>query len=89
MKKRFDQKTAVVTGAGSGIGRYSALAFAHEGASVMVSDIDTEGGEETVQMIKESNGKAHFFQCDVSQSDQVRSLIQATVGELGGGGLCR
>ena len=83
MAKRFDNKTAVVTGAGSGIGRYSALAFAQEGASVMVSDINTKGGEETVQMIQESDGKAHFFQCDVSQSDQVKKLIQATIDNFG------
>jgi len=79
MGKRFDNATAVVTGAGSGIGRDSAMAFAHEGASVMVSDIDTRRGEETVQMIQESDGTAHFCQCDVSRSDQVQHLIQATL----------
>jgi NAD(P)-dependent dehydrogenase (short-subunit alcohol dehydrogenase family) len=83
MGARFDGRTAVVTGAGSGIGRYSAMALAHEGASVMVSDIDTRGGEETVQMIQESSGKAHFSPCDVSQSDQVEHLIQATVDRYG------
>ena len=83
MSKRFHNKTAMVTGAGSGIGRYSALAFAQEGANVIVSDIDVQGGEETVQMIQESNGKAHFFQCDVSQSDQVEELIKATIHTFG------
>ena len=83
MSKKFDNKAALVTGAGSGIGRYSALAIAHEGASVMVSDINTEGGEETVQMIQESKGAAHFFQCDVSQTDQVKNLIQATTDIYG------
>lgn len=84
MGKRLENKAVVVTGAGSGIGRYSALAFAREGASVTVSDIDNQSGEETVQIIKESNGKAHFVQCDVSQSDQVRQLIQASVDKSGG-----
>ncbi len=83
MSTRFEGKTAVVTGAGSGIGRYSALALAQEGASVMVSDIDTQGGQETVRMIQESNGEAHFSPCDVSQSDQVENLIQATVDRYG------
>ena len=83
MTKRFDGKTAVVTGAASGIGRYSALTFAREGANVMVSDIDSEGGQATVHMIQESDGKAHYFQCDVSQSDQVGDLIQATVERFG------
>jgi NAD(P)-dependent dehydrogenase (short-subunit alcohol dehydrogenase family) len=84
MANRFEKKAVVVTGAGAGIGRYSALAFAEGGASVMVSDIDSKGGEETVKMIRASNGNAHFFQCDVSQTDQVEELIQATVSNCGG-----
>lgn len=83
MKKRFHNKTAMVTGAGSGIGRYSSLAFAEEGANVIVSDINQQGGEETVQMIQEKNGKAHFIQCDVSQSNQVEKLIKTTIQTYG------
>lgn len=73
----------MVTGAGSGIGRYSALAFAQKGANVIVSDIDVQGGEETVEMIQELDGKAHFFQCDVSQRAQVEELIETTIGIFG------
>ena len=83
MGKRFHNKTAMVTGAGSGIGRSSALAFAQEGASVLVSDINVQGGEETVNMIQELKGKAHFFQCDVSQSAQVEKLIEKTIRTFG------
>ena len=83
MSKKFANNAVLVTGAGSGIGRYSALAFANEGARVMVSDINTEGGEETVKIIQESKGTAHFFQCDVSQKDQVENLIHATTDKYG------
>ena len=82
MQKRFHNKTALVTGAGSGIGRASALAFAQEGANVLVSDINPQGGEETVQMIRESMGEAHFVQCDVSQAAQVEKLIKTAVDKF-------
>lgn len=82
MQKRFYNKTALVTGAGSGIGRSAALAFAKEGANVLVSDINPQGGEETVQMIRKSGGEAHFVQCDVSQSVQVEKLIKTAVDKF-------
>ena len=58
-------KTALVTGAASGIGRAIALAFANEGANVVVADIDPDGGRETVQQIQQAGGKSIFSQCDV------------------------
>ncbi|MBE0477236.1 MAG: SDR family oxidoreductase [Coriobacteriia bacterium] len=76
-------KAALVTGAGSGIGRESALAFARAGAKVVVSDVVTEGGEETVRMIQGEGGEAAFVKCDVAQEDQVKSLISQTVEMFG------
>ena len=83
MQGNFNDKTAVVTGAGSGIGRASAMAFAKEGAMVMVSDIDTKGGEETVSLIQASGGTAKFFKCDVSKSIQVEELMNEVIQEFG------
>lgn len=84
MKKKFDNKTVLITGAGSGIGRYTALGFAKNGANVMVSDVSIDGGEETLRRISEFNGTADFIECDVSSSDQVKSLIQGTIKRFGG-----
>ena len=64
-------KVALVTGAGSGIGRASALTFAREGAKVVVADVVVEGGEETVGMIKRAGGEALFVRADVSQVAEV------------------
>ncbi len=58
MTKQFEGKVALVTGAASGIGRASALAFAREGAKTVVADVLVEGGEETVRIIKEAGGDA-------------------------------
>jgi NAD(P)-dependent dehydrogenase (short-subunit alcohol dehydrogenase family) len=72
-------KVALVTGAGSGIGRASALTFAREGARVIVSDLDVEGGAETLDAIRKAGGEASFIQADVSRENDVANLIQQTV----------
>jgi NAD(P)-dependent dehydrogenase (short-subunit alcohol dehydrogenase family) len=76
-------KVALVTGAASGIGRASALAFADLGARVVVSDVAADGGAETVALIRASGGEATFIRADVSQSDQVAALIAGTVQRYG------
>ncbi len=64
-------KVAIVTGASRGIGKAIALAFAKEGAKVVVSDVAVENGAATVRLIKSSNADALFVKCDVSQAEQV------------------
>jgi NAD(P)-dependent dehydrogenase (short-subunit alcohol dehydrogenase family) len=80
----FGGKVALVTGAGSGIGRASALAFARGGARVVVSDVDAAGGAETVRQI-EANGEceARFVKADVSDEQQVESLIADCIEAFG------
>jgi NAD(P)-dependent dehydrogenase (short-subunit alcohol dehydrogenase family) len=79
MAGELEGKIALVTGAGSGIGRESALAFGASGAQVMVSDVVVEGGEETVGQIKAAGGEARFMRADVSQRAEVEALIRQTV----------
>jgi NAD(P)-dependent dehydrogenase (short-subunit alcohol dehydrogenase family) len=83
MAGEFDGKSAIVTGAGSGIGRATAYAFAERGAKVVVADWETEGGEATVEQIKKSGGEAIFIKTDVSKSEEVQNLINKTVETYG------
>jgi NAD(P)-dependent dehydrogenase (short-subunit alcohol dehydrogenase family) len=76
-------KVALVTGAASGIGRATALAFAASGASVMLADIDTAGGEETRQMIHDQGGEAAFMRVDVAVDAEVAAMVAATVERFG------
>lgn len=80
----LEGKVALVTGAGGGIGRAAAEAFARSGASVMVSDVNEAGGAETVALIEAAGGKAAFVRCDVSNADEVKAMVAATVATFGG-----
>ena len=84
MNYGFDGRVALVTGAGSGIGRASAVGFAASGARVVVSDVNEAGGNETVKMILTAGGTAVFQKCDVSDGDQVKALVARAVSEYGG-----
>lgn len=83
MTGRLEGKVAMVTGAGSGIGRASALIFAQEGAKVVVSDIMVEGGSETVTKIQQAGGEASFFRADVSNEAEVEALIKHVIDTYG------
>ncbi|WP_336855503.1 glucose 1-dehydrogenase [Sinomonas albida] len=81
----FDGKAGLVTGAAGGIGRASAVAYAAEGGSVIVADLESSRakGEETVAMIHAAGGNAAFIPVDVSDDAQVEALVDATVREFG------
>ena len=81
---RLAGKRAMVTGAGSGIGRAIALAFAREGARVQASDIDPETANETARMIGDAGGTAVGRQCDAADPEAVRQAIAAMQAEFGG-----
>ena len=80
---RLKNKVAIITGAGSGIGRASALAFAREGAKVVVADWVEEGGKGTVNLIKKQAGQAVFVKDDVSQASDVEQMIKQSLAEYG------
>jgi len=79
----FSGKVALVTGASGGIGRATALLFARAGASVVVSDVNREGGEETVALIGSAGGEAIFQACDVADAAAVRQLVQRALDSYG------
>jgi NAD(P)-dependent dehydrogenase (short-subunit alcohol dehydrogenase family) len=83
MEKLLDGKVALVTGGAMGIGRTASQVFAREGARVVVVDIVTEGGEETVRLIKEAGGDALFVKCDVTNSKDVEATVKKAVNAYG------
>ena len=80
---RLKNKVTIITGAGSGIGRESAIMFAKEGASVVVADIDEKGGKETVEEIQASGFKAFYAKMDVSSRDESRQVVMDTMDKYG------
>ena len=83
MAADLDGKTALVTGGGSGIGRATSLAYAQEGARVVVADVNVEGGEETVQLIKEAGGEAILVHADVAKPEDTQAMVAQAVEAFG------
>jgi NAD(P)-dependent dehydrogenase (short-subunit alcohol dehydrogenase family) len=81
--KRFEAKTAVVTGAGSGLGRATAVRLAAEGAAVACLDLVLEAAERTAKEILDGGGNARAYRVDVSDPKSVRQAVTAAVGDLG------
>ncbi len=83
MTQALDGKVALITGAGSGMGRASALEFAAQGAHVLVADYLAEGGERTTAVIRDKGGDALFFQVDVTNPAQVEAMVKKAVDTWG------
>jgi NAD(P)-dependent dehydrogenase (short-subunit alcohol dehydrogenase family) len=80
---KLENKVAIVTGAGKGIGKGIAQIFSAEGAKVVVVDWDEEAGKKTAEEIRQSGGDALFVNCDVSNEEQVKAMVQATLDQYG------
>ena len=80
---RFENDTVFITGAGSGIGRATALAVAEQGAFVVATDINDEGGKETVAAVEEAGGEAAFHRLDVTDAEEFDAVVETAVEEYG------
>ena len=79
----YDGKVAIVTGAARGLGRVTALAFAREGARVVLTDIDVAGGEETLDLLRRAGGEGSFLRSDVRVESDVEEMVAKTVAAYG------
>ncbi len=83
VQREFDGQVALVTGGGSGIGRATALAFAQQGARVVVADVAVPEAEKTVKLIKDSGGEAMFVRANVAVAAEVQAMVAKTLEAYG------
>ena len=83
MTHDFNGKSVLITGAGGGIGRATALAFAEAGARLMLTDVDVPAGEETAALVHARGGEAMFLKVDVTRETEVAAMVAATVAAYG------
>src|SRR5215472_7230598 len=79
----LDGKVAIITGAGSGIGRATSIIFAREGARLVLADVVEEGGQETLRLLKDSGADAIFVKADVSKWHDVDTMVARTIEKYG------
>lgn len=83
MVGRVDGKIALITGAGSGIGRAMTVLFAREGAAVLAADVNQAGADETVRLVRDAGGRAEALKADVSRSADVQAMIAGCLQAFG------
>jgi NAD(P)-dependent dehydrogenase (short-subunit alcohol dehydrogenase family) len=83
MKNRFEGQSVIVTGAGSGIGRATVLAFALEGAQLLVCDVNHAQGEETVALARQQGARAEFLHCDVARARDCAAMVERACERFG------
>lgn len=83
MERMFEHRVAIVTGAAAGIGRATAVAFAEQGAAVIVADIDDESGKAVAAEIESDGGQAVYVHCDVTRDEDVQEMVAAAVDKFG------
>lgn len=83
MKTEYKDKVAFITGAGSGIGRATAIAFANKGSRVVIADFSETGAQETLKLIKDLGGEAMVMKCDVRSEDDIKLALDKTISTFG------